>query len=277
MGTITVEAIMYAGREVFPNPPLEYVAAEVRYPYAPRLRQQEVRDAILMELEDIFPILRPLLTVTGTIGGSVSQQIDQVTRAFNRPNTAGVSVTASALIVDTTAYEEFPAFQAMVGQCVSALDKHASPAAIERVGLRYVNEVRVPAVIGDVRDWRGWISDTLVGAAATVPDRKAAGLQGMIQYESGENRSLMLRFAAVPDGSVIGNEPLIRRNPGANGPFFALDLDSFWQPPTGEPPEWSVDTITSALDQLHAPVGSAFQGAITDKLRDELLRRDNGH
>lgn len=269
---------MYAGREVFPNPPLEYVAAEVRYPYAPRLRQQDVRDAILIELEDLFPILRPLpqVTMTGTVGGAISQQVDQVTRAFNRSSKAGVSVTANALTVDTTAYEEFSAFRSVVHRCVAALDKHASPAAIERLGLRYVNEVRVPAAIGDVRDWHGWISDALVGAAATVLDLKAVGLQGMLEYQTGEDRNLMLRFAAAPAGAIIGNEPLVRRHPATDSPFFALDLDSFWQPPTGAPPEWSVDTIMTALDQLHAPVGSAFQGAVTDKLRDEVLRRSNG-
>ena len=268
---------MYEGREIFPNPPLEFVAAEFRNPYAPRLRQQDVRDAILIELEDLFPIPRSQqqVVMTGVVGGGVSQQLDQVTRAFDRSSKIGVFVTANALTVDTTAYEEFSAFRALVNRCMAALDKHASPAAIERLGLRYVNEVRVPAGIGDVRDWGGWISDALVGAVATVPDHKAAGLQGMLQYETGANTSLTLRFAAAPAGAVIGDQPLVRRHPNPEGPFFALDLDSFWHPPAEGSPDWSVETIMTVLDQLHAPIGAAFQAAITDKLRSMVLRRND--
>ena len=205
--------------------------------------------------------------------GTVSQQLDQVSRAFNRSSKAGVGVTANALTIGTTAYEDFTKFRSVVSRCIAALDRHVSPAAIERVGLRYVNEVRVPAEIRDVRDWDSWISNALVGASATIPDHKAVSLQGMLQYEIGADRSLVLRFAAAPEGAVIGNEPLIRRHPSPEGPFFALDLDSFWQPPADAPADWNTDEIMTVLDELHAPVGSAFQAAITGKLRDTVLRR----
>jgi uncharacterized protein (TIGR04255 family) len=268
---------MYEGREVFPNSPLEYVAAEVRYPYAPRLRQQDVRDAILAELEDLVPILRPhqRLRMSGIAGGPVSQELDQVTRAFNRASTLGVAVTTNALTVDTTSYEEFPSFRSILDRCVSALDKHASPAAVERVGLRFINEVRVPAAITNVRDWHGWITNALVDAAAVNPDHEAMNLEGVVVYTTGEHRSLTFRFAAAPEGSMIGNEPLKRQRPSPEGPFFALDLDSFWQPPLEASPAWAVEMIMAVLDQLHEPVGATFQGAITDKLRDTVLRGAN--
>jgi len=270
---------MYAGREVFPNSPLEYVAAEVRYPYAPRLRQQDVRDEILLDLEDLVPILRSQqrLTMSGIAGGAVSQQLDQVTRAFNRASTLGVTVAANTLTVDTTAYGEFAEFRSVLSRCVSALDKRASPAAVERVGLRFINEVRVPAAVTSVRDWHGWIADALVDIAAVNPDHEAANLEGVVVYTTGEHRSLAFRFAAAPAGSMIGNEPLKRRRPSPDGPFFALDFDSFWQPPVEASPAWAVETIMVALDELHEPVGATFQSAITDKLRDTVLRGANDH
>ncbi len=268
---------MYAGREVFPNSPLEYVAAEVRYPYSPRLRQQDVRDAILVELEDLVPILRSQqrLRMSGIAGGAVSQELDQFTRAFNRASTLAVAVTANTLTVDTTTYEEFPAFRSVLDRCVSALDKHASPAAVERVGLRFINEVRVPSAITNVRDWHGWITDGLVDVAALNPDHEAVSLEGAVVYTTGEHRSLTFRFVAAPAGSMIGNEPLKRRRPSPDGPFFALDLDSFWQPPVEASPAWAVETIMAVLDQLHEPIGATFQSAITSKLRDTVLRGVN--
>lgn len=268
---------MSSGREVFPDPPLEYVAVEIRYPYAPRLRQQGVSDAILIELDDLFPILRPQphLTMTGIVGGAVDQHVEQVTRSFNRSSTSAVSVTANALTVDTTAYQKFSPLRSIVSRCLSAVDKHASPAAIERIGLRYVNEIRVPVPIADVRDWRGWVADSLVDAAAVISDHKAINLQGIIQYEIGANRLLTLRFAAAPSGAVVSNEPLKRRRQSPGGPFFVLDIDSFWQSPSEETPNWDTEAIMSAIDQLHEPVGSAFQDIITDKLREVVLRRSD--
>lgn len=266
---------MYAAREVFPNSPLEYVAAEVRYPYAPRLHQAAIRDAILLDLEDIFPILRPQqhLTVTGTLGGPVSQQVDQIVRAFSRSGTTGLGLTASALILDTTGYSTFEDFRLTLSRCLAAVDKHASPAAIERVGLRYVNEIRVPDTIKDARDWRGWISDRLVDVTTIDKQHEVVGLQGAVEYTTGNDRSLTLRFNSAQEGTVIGNEPLKRLDPQPKGPFFVLDLDSFWQPPTQASPLWSVETIIAAINELHDPVGATFQSAITDKLRDSVLRR----
>lgn len=267
---------MYAAREVFPNSPLEYAVAEVRYPYAPRLRQDGIRDAILLELEDLFPILKPvqLLTVTGAVGGPVSPQFDQVPRAFSRSRRTGLAVTANALTLDTTDYNTFDEFRSMINRCLLAVDKHASPAALERVGLRYVNEIRVPEAIIDARDWRGWVADVLVGPATLDNSHGALELQGAVQYTTGQDQRLTFRFSAAREGSVVGDGPLRRRNTPGSVPFFVLDLDSYWEPPTDMSPTWASETVMKIIDELHEPVGAAFQSAITDKLRESVLRRN---
>lgn len=270
---------MYPGREIFFNAPLEYVAAEVRYPYAPRLRQQDIRDAILMELGDLFPILRPgqHLTLTGQVGGPVSQEVDQVSRAFNRASNAAITVTASALTIETTCYKEFADFRAIVLRCLTAIQQHATLAAIERIGLRYVNEVRVPDRITDLREWRGWIADPLANVIALGSDQQAVVAQGAVQYATGEHRNLTLRFATALEGTgVIGDDPLKRRHPTTSGPFFALDIDSYWQPPPQQSPDWDAQVIMAVIDELHEPIGMAFQSAITEQLRDVVLRRKHG-
>ena len=51
---------MYPNREVFEASPLALVAAEIRFTDAARLRQQEVKDAVTIALEDRFPFAEPL-------------------------------------------------------------------------------------------------------------------------------------------------------------------------------------------------------------------------
>jgi len=267
---------MYPAREVFPSSPLEYVVVEIKYPYAPRLRQNETRDAILIELDDLLPIVKPQphVTMTGVVGGPVSQQVEQVPRASNTSRTIGLTVMPNALTLDTTHYSTFEEFRLLVTRCLHALGKHTSPAAIERVGLRYVNEVRVPDPIEDVRDWSGWVADALVAAATVDSGHLATELQGAVQYTTGEHRKLTLRFGAVHQGSLIGDGALKRREPIKDGPFFFLDLDSYWEPPADESPSWDAEAVMTVIDELHVPVGAMFQAAITDKLRDSVLRRN---
>jgi uncharacterized protein (TIGR04255 family) len=267
---------MSAAREVFPSSPLQYVVLEVRYPYAPRLRQDGTRDAILIELDDVLPIVKQQqhVTMTGPVGGLVNQQVEQVPRAFNAARTTALTIMANAITFDTTDYKTFEEFRALANRCLEALAKHASPAAIERVGLRYINEIRVPEPITDARDWSGWVTDALVAAAAINSDHRAAEFQGAVQYATGENRNLTLRFGAARDGTVIGDEPLKRRESPKEGPFFFLDLDSFWEPPVDASPSWDLETVMAVIDELHSPIDATFQAAITDKLRDSVFRRD---
>jgi uncharacterized protein (TIGR04255 family) len=271
---------VYPGREMFSNAPLEYVAAEIRYPYAPRLRQQETLDAVLLELEDLLPVLRsgPQLTVTAAVGrdggGGMSQQLDQVSRAFNKSSTTSVMVTATALTIDTTSYKEFDDFREMIRRAVDAVMTHAKIAAIERIGLRYINEIRVPDEVRDVRDWKNWVDESLIEVVKLGGDYAAAIAEGAVQYITGDHRRLVFRYVASLQGTgVIGNDPLKRRHPPVEAPFFVLDLDSYWQPPTDQVPDFAAETIMKAVDDLHQPIGVTFQRAITDHLRSEVLRR----
>jgi uncharacterized protein (TIGR04255 family) len=267
---------MYAAREIFRNSPLQYVVLEIKYPYAPRLRQNGTRDDILIDLDDVLPIVKQQqhMTMTGQLGGPVSQQVEQVPNAYNTARTTRLAITANALTLDTTDYTTFEEFRRLAYRCLEALGKHAAPAAIDRVGLRYFDEVRVPDPIKDVRDWSGWVADPLVIAASIDSGHQAVGLQGLVQYTTGQHRSLTLRFAAVPDGSMISDEPLKRRDSPQNGPFFALDFDSFWEPPVDVSPGWDLESLMTVIDELHVPVGTTFQTVITEKLRDSVLRRD---
>jgi uncharacterized protein (TIGR04255 family) len=267
---------MYKRREVFANTPLEYVAAEIKFPYAPRLRRQDLRDAILIDLEDLFPILRTQeqVTMTGPAGGPLTQQVDQVSRGLNKASDASVLLTTTAVVIDTTAYREFSDFRRIVERCLGAVDAHVPIAAVERVGLRYIDEVRVPSPIEDARDWRGWLANSVIEMAGANPDERAVISQGAVQYSTGEFRKLVFRFASSLQGTGLSIGELLRRRRAAtDGPFFLLDFDSFWEPPSDHVLDWRLDDIMAIVDSLHDPIGMTFQSVITDQLRDVVLRR----
>ena len=57
----------------------------------------------------------------------------------------------------------------------------------------------------------------------------------------------------------------------APGPFFLLDIDSFWQP-SEVSPTLELNSVLGELDELHMPVREMFESLITEKLRKEVLR-----
>jgi uncharacterized protein (TIGR04255 family) len=56
-----------------------------------------------------------------------------------------------------------------------------------------------------------------------------------------------------------------------DGPFF-LDIDSFWTR-LGVLEEFDAAVALAIADRIHEPVDGLFERAITERLREEVLRR----
>lgn len=278
---------MYKEREIYPNAPLEYVAAEVRYPYAPRLRGSEVGDVLIDQLADWFPVPRPEILTSATLslgtatsaGASpISMEHENVLRLFNRNNTTSLLVTPTSLTIETTSYSEFPKFRPYLEATFDAINRLGPPKTIERVGLRFVNEIRVPNPNTSALGWSEWINSELV-APAKLAEYEVAGLSSAIRYRITDHRYMDVRVGPITGPGLIGDAPLQRRLQPPIENFFAIDIDSFWEVPSRQPVDFeAVDfvpiTLLELFDQLHAPIGEIFQKSLTDKLRDEILRKD---
>lgn len=71
-------------------------------------------------------------------------------------------------------------------------------------------------------------------------------------------------FAVEPGGDL-------KRSTPTPGPFFLMDIDSFWAPSEGVP-EFAVTALLATCDELHAPVRTWFERLVTDRLRAEVFR-----
>lgn len=266
---------MYEGREVFPNAPVELVAVEVRFPDSARLRRPETLDALQLALEDILPIRQVEQTMMLAVprsGQMVTQQHEQVTLLLDRTSTTSATIRPTALTVETTHYDEFDAFREVVHRCMIGLADHRAAPGVERVGLRYVDEIRVPDPIKDAESWTGWVSDDLLAAGRLGGPNSPSMLQGTMQFDTGERTNLVVRYATLTGTGIVDPTLLRRRHTYPAGPFFVLDFDSYWLRHPDRIDELDPQRITDLLDQLHAPVGEMFQRSITDRLR-EVLRK----
>lgn len=260
---------MYPNREVFAASPLALVAAEIRFTDAARLRQQETKDAVTIALEERFPFAEPLhqmdLNFVPPGTPQVQQQVGVVLK--NAESTETLTLMSESLTYETTAYTSFDDLVgALTAVCEALVAAKVRP-AMRRVGLRYVDEVRVPEPIFNVRDWGKWIDRRLVEHLDVGPDGVVATMtQGFTTYDLGDGNGLNFRFAALNQGPIVVPQYL-RRPPVESGPFFVLDFDGFHDFNGQEATPLTPDVVETNLAAVHAPCGATFQRSITDEAR----------
>lgn len=87
---------MYENRELFPSAPLEFVAGEIKFPFAPQLGKDEAFESLGADLRPHFPIPeREDRPKSLTISPEGMKPVDAhvLWRFLNRKRTASISVT----------------------------------------------------------------------------------------------------------------------------------------------------------------------------------------
>ena len=162
------------------------------------------------------------------------EQSREFPRYFSRDNTMAVSVREDALVIETTRYDRWERVRGVLAEVLAAREEIGGVDGVERIGLRYIDEIRVP---NDSQDgWSPWVHPSLLGPAPIGDDLglKATEWQAVMVFNREPDRTLVLRygpregFAVNPGGDSKRPTPL-------PGPFFLMDIDSFWVPPGGDP------------------------------------------
>jgi uncharacterized protein (TIGR04255 family) len=259
--------------EVYPHAPVVLATVEVRHTETPTLTQPERRE-VKQALSRWAPIQRSSkqLIVTGMVGaaGAGDQVFEEFPRYFSRDSMVAISFRKEAVVIEATRYDGWFDFKSIVEAAVTARRVVGVPDAVERVGIRYLNEIRPEAAT--VIDWADWLNPAILGPTQLGESvgLKAKQWQGQAVYGPEDGRSLVLRYAPGEGQAVETGQELLRRT-FAPGPFMWIDIDSFWAH-GAKLPEFGEEAILSRCGDLHAPLRTLFEALITTRLR-EVLRR----
>jgi uncharacterized protein (TIGR04255 family) len=260
---------MYPNREIFAEAPLALVTAEIRFTDAARLRQQQTKDEVAIALEELFPFAEPLqqadFNLTPTAPPQIQQRIGVVLK--NATSTETLTIMSESLTYETTTYTNFDDLLDAVTTACDALIAAKVRPAMRRVGLRYINEARVPEAITDIRQWSKWIDHRLIGQLAVGPDDVPATMaQSVSTFDLGGGKGLNFRYAALDQGPIVVPQ-FLKRPPIESGPFFVLDFDGFHDFTAGQAISLSSAIVREDLSAVHIPCGTAFQRSLTDEAR----------
>lgn len=262
----------------FVNPPLALTVLEVRYPELPdgvgRRTQQQMRDALRNHLPLVESMREDQIELA--IGAPMPAAVQRRTfpRFVSRDRTTALVVKEQALVVETTAYGGWEeSFRPLISAVIEAFAQATAPDGVLRVGLRYIDEIRVPGVDAAPGDWRGYIDEHLLAAADPefIPAILSPTVwQGLVKYRSSEASTLTVRYGPQLGHAVDPNGATRRKKAPDPGLFFLLDSDSAWEV-TDDVPEFERYKILQICDKLHEPTRQFFQIAVTDRLRDEVF------
>lgn len=280
-GVVTGEAgsSSISPREVYPGSPLALVAAEVRWPATPEVIGGRRPAFLRAALRSRLPLAQPVVEHDVTLDVMAPEVLQRTSaprlRFTTRDRSTAIDISAKNVVVETTQYRHYEEFRALLELALRALTDDEGPDGLERIGLRYIDEVRVPVTGNEPTDWRPWIHGDLLrvpGPTSDLPRLSLVAWQGAVQMLHDGTDHVVFRYGPGSGHAVDPNGPTIRPRAPSPGPFFLLDFDSFYLPGP-DVPEFRVEDVLGRCDRLHGPVRSIFEASITERLRNDVLRK----
>jgi len=206
-----------------------------------------------------FPIEEPKPVVAQEMR-VVGKEIQTTMKELTEWNFHGVQrdkrlvIAPKTFFISYTRYSDYEVLRGELEKISSAFFSRFEDAQASRLGLRYVNELKMPG--DNVLDWH---------------DHVDASLLGMLSYrvEEAEPSRIFTTFDHVyVDEGFNMRFQFGLHNPDYPAPIrrrlFVLDFDAYCQGPL------DAEDIPGALDKYHKAIQSLFERSITDKMREVL-------
>ncbi len=224
-------------------------------------------------LADDLPIERQAQDVAWVMdaGGSPTPTAERFVRYVNRDSTLAAAMKTQAIVIETTDYSNFEMLLDVVMRVVDARAQVSSIVGVKRIGLRYVVEVRVPVGVDGRIEWADWIAEPLLGperiapTGLTLTEWQAAA----VYQEAQPGKSMIVRYGPGLGQALDPNYHLRQTMPVQPGPFFLLDIDSFWTP-VGSIPEYNRNAVRTTFQDLYEPARTLFQEMLSGRRKDDL-------
>ena len=256
---------MFAHEErcLYKKSPLMEVICQLRFPVILKIDAQdpfEFQDAVRAEYPQYAKKTEQLPPKMEN--GRMVQQGTRANHQFvSSDGQWKISLTQDFIALSTHTYRRWEEFAKRLDFILAAFIRVYEPAALRRVGLRYINFISRRALELDDTPWRELIEPGYLGLMGDEDVRENAfsrhELQATVNVSGGAKANIKCGPAVVR--KVLRNGQ--QSNPEQG---FMLDLDLFMD---GETP---LKQAVPALNVVHLNAGSLFRGAITDTLHEAL-------
>lgn len=239
----------------FRTPPLRHVLCQIKYPTILALASGTgpLLVAFQEAIRERYPFLQQLQQISIALGPeSALPRAQNAWQFADAERRWTVALAPDALTLETENYSSFDDLAEQASVVLSALVENVHPGFYTRLGLRYINEIRLEDA--NVAIWRTLLREPwrAIFDAGIVDDGVIHWLQNLrLQVEDGVF-NINVGFAQPEDP-----------------PRVIIDLDRYDE---SQAPLGAADTILARLNAWHEQIHSLFRWSISDELLATLER-----
>tara|TARA_B100000609_G_scaffold35711_1_gene26447 strand:+ start:830 stop:1702 length:873 start_codon:yes stop_codon:yes gene_type:complete len=234
--------------------PLVRVVSQVRFPTIASIAKRDFIAPFQEALRAKYPILREENILEVTFASDEPVKKEPVWRFFDAEEDWRVSLTSGFLAFETRKYESRKDFLKKLRFVLDALEECFSPGLVDRVGLRYVDQVtgegfpKLPS----------FIRQEMLGVLAhSLGESTFHSLSESVFDVPEQNARLLTRWGKIPEGGTIDPgvmEPI-------DTPSWILDLDMF----SRQRREYKAEEISELISEFADRIYSFFRWVVTDE------------
>jgi len=209
-----------------PTAPLVRVIAQVRFPIVASVEKRDFIAPFQEAVRGEYGVMRQesannlLVNLPGQV--PVEVRSSTVWRFHELGHRWRVTLAADFMALETSAYTSRQDFFARFERLLVALEQHVQPAALDRLGVRYIDRLTG----SPIESLAAYIQPALLGTLGTAvgPLARVAVSESLFDLPD-ENGQMRARWGVVPGNTTIDPnaiEPLDERS-------WVLDLDAFRQ------------------------------------------------
>jgi uncharacterized protein (TIGR04255 family) len=218
------ETLPRVDRVLFRDAPIVLALAQVRFPVLVRFSEPQFIDEFNQAVRDEYPRSERTVQVPAPFSPEQAQVLGTTLWRFSTEDERWSLVLAeSALTLEVRGYSSIDEFASRFSVALRVLVERLRPTRQTRLGLRYVNEFRIPGAIA-LADWQPYIRQELLGFGLAAADLFGEATIRTAREDlelTLENGSLVVRHGLLTGTTV---EPRERDDP-RTGPFYLLDMD----------------------------------------------------
>jgi uncharacterized protein (TIGR04255 family) len=246
---------------------LAQVLCQIRFSPVLRINQDESVIAFQEAVRPTYPryAKQQGMSLLITPQGVQQQAVPAAQHRFDDSDGVFTAIlTPDFVALETNQYTDIDDFVERVVTLAEAVQEHYAPAEIHRVGLRFINELRLTSP--DPKDeMRDAITPALLGATGTDELVDAVtGAQQILELTGDDSRMLVRHGLNTQGGTtveqlILSNQP----NPEHAHPFYLLDVDSYAERNV----TYSVEGIEATLREFNDDARSFFAWSVCEDYR----------
>lgn len=252
-----------ATHDLLHRAPLQVAVAEVRWartgPDLDEGRGLELRDAAAahgLSLARVEPVMQQQVRIEMTPEGPVPTLDAQHggVRLTTADDAWSVTVSQDSLVVQCNAYRRYrDSLAPQIAAAAAAVRDVVGPHLVQRVGLRYINQLLDPAAV-DPQSWRGKVDASFLGPLLHPElGARVVVAQQQVEMQLDETSGAIVRHGPFKDAS-------------AGTYAYLLDIDVF----DNRSERFDVDALGVLVRALNRSAYSLFQQLVTADWRETM-------